>query len=101
MAPGSGPYVDRLVLGAIPGANATNTITFNGGGATLAHPPTVSADRAAILLDGADHVTIDGLTIDGGPALTAARKAEIFGVVTVESGARLARFRGLAPASPA
>ncbi len=64
VAPGSGPYVDRLVLGAIPGANATNTITFNGGGATLAHSPTVSADRAAILLDGADHVTIDGLTID-------------------------------------
>lgn len=64
VAPGSGPYVDRLVLGEIPGASATNTVTFIGGGATLAHSPTVSADRAAILLDGADHVTIEGLTID-------------------------------------
>lgn len=64
VAPGSGPYVDRLVLGAIPGASATNTITFECGGGSLVHAPGVSADRAAILLDGADHVTINDLIID-------------------------------------
>ena len=64
VAIGSGPYVDRLVLGEILGTSATNTVTFNGDGATLVHSPSVSADRAAILLDGADHVIIDDLIID-------------------------------------
>lgn len=64
VATGSGPYVDRLVLGEIPGASATNTITFNGNGTTLVHSPTISTDRAAILLNGADHVIIDDLTIN-------------------------------------
>ncbi|MBK9274055.1 MAG: right-handed parallel beta-helix repeat-containing protein [Flavobacteriales bacterium] len=64
VAAGSGPYADRLVLGEILGASATNTITFNANDVILVHAPTVSADRAAVLLNGADHVTIEDLIID-------------------------------------
>lgn len=48
----------------ILGASSVNTITFNGNGETLEHSPSVTGDRAAILLDGADFVTIDDLGDD-------------------------------------
>ncbi|MBK6752567.1 MAG: hypothetical protein IPG69_03040 [Flavobacteriales bacterium] len=52
VAPGSGPYVDRLILPQIIGASSVNTITFNGNGETLEHSPSVTGGRAAILLTG-------------------------------------------------
>ncbi len=64
VAAGSGPYVDRLVLGEVLGASATNTITFQANDVSLVHAPTVSDQRAAVLLNGADHVTIEDLIID-------------------------------------
>jgi hypothetical protein len=65
VASGSGPYLERLVLNHINGASATNTITFNGNGATLQYSATGAADRVGIHLNGADHIIIDSLIIDG------------------------------------
>lgn len=65
VAPFSGPYSEQLVIPQIPGASATNTITFNGNGATLLFNSTNSSSRAGILLNGADHIIIDSLIIDG------------------------------------
>lgn len=64
VAPGTGPYVERVVIPAISGASAVNTITFNGNGNTIEHTTAVSADRAAVQLNGADHVTISNFIID-------------------------------------
>ncbi|MCB0793006.1 MAG: proprotein convertase P-domain-containing protein, partial [Flavobacteriales bacterium] len=64
VAPGSGPYNERIVIPQVTGSSSTNTITINGNGETLQYSPSVSADRAAVLLDGADYVTIDDLVID-------------------------------------
>ncbi|GAA4372827.1 T9SS type A sorting domain-containing protein [Hymenobacter koreensis] len=59
-----GPYTDQLVLNTIPGASATNTVVFNGGGSTLQFAPSVSAERAVVTLDGTDYVTINNLVVD-------------------------------------
>jgi hypothetical protein len=63
--PGSGPYNEQIVIPQIFGANATNTITFNGNGTTLAYSTTNTNERVGIYLNGADHVIIDSLTING------------------------------------
>jgi len=62
--PGSGPYNEQIIIPSIAGASATNTITFNGNGATLRANPT-NAARHIIRLNGADYVTIDNLNIVG------------------------------------
>ncbi|MCW3467601.1 right-handed parallel beta-helix repeat-containing protein [Chitinophaga nivalis] len=59
---GSGPYVEQLILKPVPGASATNTITFNGNGDTLTYAPT-SANKAIIKLDDADYFTFNNLVI--------------------------------------
>lgn len=61
---GSGPYTARIVIPQISGASATNNITFNGNGETIQYSATVSVERAAILLNGADYVTINNFNID-------------------------------------
>ncbi|MES2776039.1 MAG: right-handed parallel beta-helix repeat-containing protein [Bacteroidota bacterium] len=63
VAPGSGPYIEQIVVGAIPGASATNTITFNGSGETLQFSSNNSALRACIQLDSAKHIIIDSFKI--------------------------------------
>ncbi|HEY0677601.1 MAG TPA: right-handed parallel beta-helix repeat-containing protein, partial [Chitinophagaceae bacterium] len=60
---GSGPYNEQLIMSAVPGASATNTITFNGNGATLSFLSTNTNERGIIKLDGADHVIFDNLVI--------------------------------------
>lgn len=65
VAPASGPYSEQIVIPQIPGASATNTITFNGNGASLIYNSTTSSARHGILLNGADHIIIDSLNIDG------------------------------------
>jgi gliding motility-associated-like protein len=60
---GSGPYDEQVVIPAIPGASATNTITFNGNGATIHYKSTVNTKPAVIKLDGADYITINNLKI--------------------------------------
>lgn len=60
---GSGPYVEQLIMTAVPGASAANTITFNGNGATLQYLSTNTNERGIIKLDGARHITFDSLVI--------------------------------------
>jgi len=58
-------FNSRMVFnGAIPGASATNTVTFRGTTATvIKYGTSVSADRAAILGNGAKHLRFDSLTV--------------------------------------
>ena len=63
VAPGSGPYQEQVNINAVPGTSATNTITFNGNGATLQNESTNSTSRAVLKLDGAKHVIINNLVI--------------------------------------
>ena len=64
VAPGSGPYDEQLVMEPVPGASGVNTVTFNGNGNTITFNTTVSAERAVIKLNGADHIIIDSLVIE-------------------------------------
>ncbi|WP_212006460.1 gliding motility-associated C-terminal domain-containing protein [Chitinophaga sp. HK235] len=59
---GSGPYNEQLTMKAVPGASATNTITFNGNGDTLTFNGT-SSNRGVIQLDDADYITFNNLVI--------------------------------------
>lgn len=62
VAPGSGPYVETVVIPEVPGASSVNTITFNGNGNTISEAGQVS-DEGIVRLDGADWVTLDSLTV--------------------------------------
>jgi hypothetical protein len=61
---GSGPYSEHFTIPQIAGASATNTLTINGNGETLRYSSTDASNRTAIILNGADHIIIDSLTID-------------------------------------
>ncbi len=61
--PGSGPYVEQVVIPAIPNLSATNSITINGNGAQLNFASTNTSARAVLTLDGSDYVTIDNLVV--------------------------------------
>ncbi len=60
----TGPYVEQLILDSIPGATATNNITFNGNGNIISFASNANTERAVIKLNGADHIIFDSLTID-------------------------------------
>ena len=62
--PASGPYTEQLILNAVPGASATNTITFNGNGRIIEFTSLSSGERAVIKLDGADYFIFDSLTVN-------------------------------------
>lgn len=64
VAPGSGPYTDKITIPVINGSSATKTVTFNGNGATIFYTAPDASNRTAITLNGADHVILDSLTID-------------------------------------
>lgn len=55
-------YDEQISIPQIPNASSTNTITFNGNGATLQAAPTTSL-RHIIQLNGADWVTFNNLNI--------------------------------------
>lgn len=57
-----GIYNENLIIPSIPGASATNTIKFFGGGATLQFNCNAN-DIAVVRLQGAKHITIDSLNI--------------------------------------
>lgn len=59
----SGPYVEQLNMIAVPGASATNTVTFNGNGRTLQFNSTNTNERAVIKLNGAKHIRFDSINI--------------------------------------
>ncbi|MBK7888785.1 MAG: hypothetical protein IPJ86_16315 [Bacteroidetes bacterium] len=63
-APGSGPYVEQVIIPQIGGTSTTNTITFNGNGVSMIAASANTNQREAILLNGADHITIDSILID-------------------------------------
>jgi MAM domain-containing protein meprin/A5/mu/type IX secretion system substrate protein/fibronectin type III domain protein len=59
---GSGPFNEQITIPPIIGASGVNTITFNGNGEVITSTTSTSA-RSIILLDGADHVAFDSLTV--------------------------------------
>ena len=61
---GSGIYNEQLVMAPVPGASATNTVTFNGNGQTISYKATNGSERATIKLDGADHIIFNNLVIE-------------------------------------
>ena len=63
VAPGSGTYAEQVTIPVIPGTSATNTISFIGNGNTLQYITTDGNNRTALILNGADHIIIDSLTI--------------------------------------
>jgi parallel beta-helix repeat protein len=63
VAAGSGPYNEQVIIPAITGASASNTIRFNGNGTSLTYASTNTNERATLKLNNADYVTIDNLNI--------------------------------------
>jgi hypothetical protein len=61
--PFSGPYTEQIILGAIPGMSATNTITVNGNNNTLQFKSYNTNERAVLKLNGTDYLTIKNLNI--------------------------------------
>jgi hypothetical protein len=64
VVPGSGPYNEKIYIPQILGLSSTNKLTIYGNGATLNYTTSDAANRAAIILDGADNIVIDSLNID-------------------------------------
>ncbi|MAR17909.1 MAG: hypothetical protein CML44_00885, partial [Rhodobacteraceae bacterium] len=65
----SGTYTEQVTLSAVTGASSTNTITFQGSSTApsiITYSPASSATNWTVLLDGADYVTLDNLTITTG-----------------------------------
>ncbi len=59
----SGPYINQVFLSSIPGANATNTITFNGNGNRVEFNNTNAALIGIINVIGTDYVTFNQLNV--------------------------------------
>lgn len=70
VVPGTGPYNEQLIMNAVPGASATNTVTFNGKGNTLSFLSANTNERGIIKLDGAKHITFDSLVITASGSTT-------------------------------
>ncbi|GCD78719.1 hypothetical protein JCM31826_22010 [Thermaurantimonas aggregans] len=63
VAPGSGPYLEKVSFGNIAGASASNTITINGNGAVLNFFSPNTNDRVTLELNGTRYMILDSLTI--------------------------------------
>ncbi|MBI1184438.1 DUF5011 domain-containing protein [bacterium] len=67
-----GTYYERISIGKIKGASAQHNITFSGSKkALINYPGTGSSDKFAIILSGANYVTIRGITISATGAYAA------------------------------
>jgi trimeric autotransporter adhesin len=64
--PGSGPYIESLVLDSIKGTSPTNTMTWNGNGNVITSDMFGTNDRAIIKLNGADYQIFDSLIVNTG-----------------------------------
>ncbi|MBK0404885.1 right-handed parallel beta-helix repeat-containing protein [Adhaeribacter sp. BT258] len=64
---GTGPYMEQLNLGTLPGTNAVNTVRFEGNGNTISFASTTS-NRPVIRLDGTDFVTINNFQVEASDA---------------------------------
>jgi|GEM_PF-6410744 len=62
----AGTYNETFTINTIPGASATNTVTFDGGTTAACTLTTsfTSSNQAVAHLDGADYVSLKNLTID-------------------------------------
>ncbi|MEO6489472.1 MAG: right-handed parallel beta-helix repeat-containing protein, partial [Ferruginibacter sp.] len=60
----NGPYVEQLNMTPVPGASASNTVTFNGNGSSINFTSLNTNERAVIKLNGADHITFNDLIIN-------------------------------------
>ncbi len=72
----NGTYNERISIGAIPNASATNTVTFtslsgNNTAVILNAAPTGSSDNYTLRFNGADYVKFQNMTIQTDPAGTA------------------------------
>ena len=62
---GTGQYTEQLVMDAVPGTSATNTVTFKGNGvASIGFASTNTAQRGVIKLRAANHIIFDSLIIN-------------------------------------
>lgn len=59
----AGTYNEQVLLNAVTGTSATNTITFSGNGATISANSVNPNNRAIIKLNATDHVHLEGLSI--------------------------------------
>lgn len=59
---GSGPYNESVIIPAIKGASAVNTVTFNGNGEVLSFA-TTSSIRSTVALHNTSHITLYNLNI--------------------------------------
>ena len=59
----SGTYNEQVIIPAIAGSSAANTVTFNGNGATLTFASAATAERATLKLNGADYIRVNNLKI--------------------------------------
>lgn len=60
----SAPYIEKIYIPQIVGMSSTNTLSIYGNGATIIYNSTDASNKAAVVLDGADYVTIDSLNIN-------------------------------------
>ncbi len=58
----TGPYNEEVIIPAIPGTSATNTVTFNGNNNVVTFANTAS-NRSVFRLDGSDFVNLNGFNI--------------------------------------
>jgi gliding motility-associated-like protein len=63
VAPGSGPYNERILLNRTIKTTATNTLRFNCNGVTLTFLSKENDQRAGVMLDSVDYVTFDSLVV--------------------------------------
>lgn len=65
IAAGTGPYNEQLIIPAITGASAVNTIRLTGGAGreTITFAATLTGQRQVIKLNGARHIILDSLTL--------------------------------------
>jgi parallel beta-helix repeat protein len=57
-------YSEQVTIPIIAGTSVTNTVTIKGNGSTLSYNSSDVNSRTAFVLNGADHIILDSLTID-------------------------------------
>lgn len=60
----NGPYSEQVVFNNIPGTNATNRVTLNGGNQVLQYNPTNASADHILQLNGVNYITVQNLTVN-------------------------------------
>ncbi len=61
VAPGSGPYTERVEFGAYSGVSAINTITIKGNNQIVQYNSTSTAEMPILIMNGAKYVNVDSV----------------------------------------